>query len=87
MTRIAGSHQKLGKWRYGKTDLFSEPLLVEVTIPTNNLILDIWPPKLCETIHFRYFKATTLMIISYSSPRKVIYSIVIIFMIYQCLIH
>lgn len=59
----------------------------EETIPANNLIWDIWPPKLRETLYLCYFKVTTLMVISYSSPRKAIYSIVIVFMIYQCLSH
>lgn len=70
--RIANSCQNLRKWRHKTTDSSSEHS--EEVSPTNNLLWDLWLPELCDTYNFCCFKDTTLVIICYGCPRRVIYS-------------
>ena len=65
LRRLPTNHQKLGEEQ--GTDYPSQPS--ERTKPAHTLILDFWPPELCED-KFLLVKPPSLWLFCYSSLRK-----------------
>lgn len=70
MPKVMGSHQKLGERRHGADSPSEFP---EGTSSAKTLILNFQPPELWKN-NFLLFQAANIVVISYSSFRKLIQS-------------